>query len=122
MAQTFDGPQPYQTEVAKTASYTVLAADSGTLFTNAGASGAITFTLPTRAANLQYWFYVVAEQNVTISSAAGSDIVAHGNATASNIIFNVPGHRIGAKISVSCNAAGTLWYVDRICQNVMSVS
>jgi hypothetical protein len=40
----------------KTGDYTILSGDSGTIFTNEGASGTVTFTLPIASAGLYYGF------------------------------------------------------------------
>lgn len=70
---------------AKTGAYTVVAADVGTYFTNTGAAGSVTFTLPTPAAGLWYQFYVDASQAVVIT-ATGSATIKNGTnaATAAN--------------------------------------
>lgn len=52
--------------VSKTANYTVLAANSGTTFNNIGATGAVTFTMPTPVAGLEYVFVVAAAQNMVL--------------------------------------------------------
>ncbi|MDQ3803668.1 MAG: hypothetical protein M3416_07545 [Acidobacteriota bacterium] len=51
---------------AKTAGYTVTAAETDTVFTNAGAGAGITFTLPAPSAGLQYTFVVAAAQSLTV--------------------------------------------------------
>lgn len=50
----------------KTANYTVLASESGTYFTNLGASGAVTFALPPATVGLHYTFKVRATQQLRI--------------------------------------------------------
>jgi len=53
--------------VAKTANYTVDETDTGTIFTNTGASGAVTFTLPSAPSEgLEYQFIATAQQNIVI--------------------------------------------------------
>jgi len=59
---------------AKTSNYTVLSADKHTFFTNTGAAGGVTFTLPTPAAGLTYEFYRDANQTVTVDVATGVTI------------------------------------------------
>ena len=63
---------------AKTTAYTVLTADNGTLFTNRGASGSVTFTLPAPRAGLYLGFVkAVSTQNIVITTdVAGTKI--HG--------------------------------------------
>jgi hypothetical protein len=63
--------------IAKTSSYTVLgnvgnATDQGTHFTNAGAAGAVTFTLPTASQGLTYKFTSTAAQNLLVTAAANT--------------------------------------------------
>lgn len=50
----------------KTANYTVRATESGTYFTNLGASGTITFTLPAATVGLHYIFKVRAVQEMRV--------------------------------------------------------
>lgn len=117
---TFAPPVDFYLEAAKTASYTVLATDQGTLFTNAGAAGAVTFTLPTIQAGLCYWFLAVAAQNVIITGSA--NVLVTNNAAATNINFTVVGQIIGAYGQVIANAAGTLWYYRHLSRNAVTFS
>lgn len=109
-------------EVAKTSNYTVLAKDAGTRFTNTGASGAVTFTLPTLTVGLAFEFCVVADQTVTIASAAGDDIVAPNDASADSIAFSTGGDKVGACVQVLSNGAGTKWLIRKMCGNAMTVA
>lgn len=61
---------------AKTASYTITATDLalGNAFSNAGASGAITLTLPAPKAGARLWVLKQAQQNLTLSAASGTTI------------------------------------------------
>lgn len=114
--------QQYAKEVAKTADYTVTAADRGTMFTNTGAVGAVNFTLPTRAAGLEFAFKGVADQNITVTSAAGTDIVTFNNASASSVAYSTAGNKIGGMFRVTCNHAGTKWYVEAFGSNTVTVA
>lgn len=58
----------------KTADYPIVAADTGKVFTNKGAAGAINFTLPTAAANLEFSFAVQAAQYLRVTSNTGDMI------------------------------------------------
>jgi hypothetical protein len=100
-------------EVAKTANYTVVSADNGTLFTNTGATGAVTFTLPAVATSegQSFEFLATVAQNVEVASAEGTNIVWDGNAGRSSLTFSTSSHIIGGHLLFSANAAGTLWYV-----------
>ena len=94
--------------VAKTTSYTVLHSDSGTLFTNRGAVGSVTFTLPTpgtEANGLFYEFATVAAQAIVVSLT--SKLNVHANATATSVTTAAT---IGQHIRVVCD--GTTWLVE----------
>lgn len=108
-------------EVAKTANYTVLPKDNGTLFTNTGASGAVTFTLPAVAAKLVYEFYVVADQTVTIT-ATSNVIVTTNNAAGTSVAFSTNNQKIGSHVRLFANEAGTKWYTRLYTPNTMTVS
>lgn len=97
-------------EVAKTANYTILAADNGTLFTNAAAAGAVIFTLPAIKPGFRFAFRVVVDQNFTVTKADGN-VVALNNAAATSVAFSTVASRIGGGLVVESNQAGTLWLV-----------
>lgn len=104
--------------IAKTASYAISVVNDRTYtrFTNRGAGGAVTFTLPPMpAANpgryigWRYQFYVVADQSFIIQAAAGK-LVAFNNAAATSITINTGGQRIGAKVETVWD--GTSWLCE----------
>lgn len=111
---TYGGNLPWQQEVAKTASYTVLSTDSGTLFTNNGAGGSVTFTLPSLANGVGciYWFRAEANQNVVITAPANK-LIADGNLTGTSATYSTASHIIGSFACVYLNPAGTFW----VCHN-----
>jgi hypothetical protein len=108
----------------KTANYTVkdpTLADqstpgdpSGTIFTNRGAAGAVTFTLfaPTRAANgVYYEFQGVAGQNISVNGGAGN-VVTFNNAAATSATSSTAGGLIGSSFRAVCD--GTSWLVQQV--------
>lgn len=97
-------------EVVKTADYTVVAADNGVLFTTLGAVGAVNFTLPALTVGLAYEFINLADQNMTITSAEGDNIVTDNDLSADSIAFSTSSHKINGHVQVWCNQAGTKWY------------
>ena len=101
-----------QREVAKTADYTIVAADNGTLFTNTAAAGAVEFTLPAILPGLSFKFKGVVDQNMTVTSAEGDNVVALNDASADSIAFSTSSQKIGSGAVVYSNAAGTKWLVD----------
>lgn len=96
--------------VAKTAAYTVKDYESGTLFTNTGATAGVTFTLPTIAttlAGVYYYFATVAGYAITVASDPADKMVVDNNATADSLASSTAGHLIGASLLVVCD--GTQW-------------
>ncbi len=71
-----DAPLLLRKVVNQTTDRILTAADSGTVFSNAGAGSSVTFTLPaaTSSAGVNYEFYVDAGQNIVIQ-AVGSDVI-----------------------------------------------
>jgi hypothetical protein len=91
---------------AKTASYTVVASDCGKLFTNRGASGSVTFTLPKSSPQLNGWwceFATVAAQAIAIASAPADTLIVHGDATADSVTTAAT---IGQHFKVICDGTG----------------
>ena len=71
-----------QTVSPKTVNYTVTTADTSTLFTNTGATGAVDFKLPiVGIVGSSYQFAVVAAQTVTITSQTASGILTNNGLT-----------------------------------------
>ena len=90
-----------------TGSYTVLAADTGTLFL---ATAAATFTLPTKAAGLAFGFYNLTDANMAITSAGSADdIIADGDATADTVTFSTSTHKIGSAAVVCISPDLLFW-------------
>ncbi len=101
--------------VAKTSDYTIVAADNGTLFTNTGAStSAVNFTLPTLANGLYFRFLATDNGSLTVTSAAGSDMIIKNSATGSSVAFSTSSEKIGGSLLVFSNQAGTKWFVNNL--------
>lgn len=91
--------------VAKTASYTILATDNNTLFTNEGAAGTVTFTLPTAADGLKgvwFEFLTVAAQSIAVASTPADKLVVHADAAADSVTTAAT---IGQNLRVTCIGA-----------------
>lgn len=58
-------------------------AERGRLYTNEGASGAITFNLPAASGGRHYYFYVQSANNMVITAAAGDTIRIAGSVSSS---------------------------------------
>jgi hypothetical protein len=113
LARSSDGnlyPPPLNV-VAKLTSYTIAPSDPcGTLFTNRGAVGAVTFTLPAPtavAAGTYYDFLGVAGQNILVATAVADTLIAFNDAQADSVAISTAGALIGAHARAICD--GTAW-------------
>lgn len=104
--------------VGKSASYTINPNGDrgGTVFTNDGAAGAITFTLPTpnyNALGLEYRVRGVVDQNVGFTGAAAGDILTKNDLAANSVTAQTAGEKIGAELVAICVkvSSGYKWFV-----------
>ena len=102
---TLNGRAPRTVEV-KTAAYTVVAnTDNGKTFTNEGASGAVTFSLPAATVGQWYRFVAKAAQEIRLDPN-GTETIALDTgvqqAAGAYITFNA----IGERITIECVKAG----------------
>lgn len=118
-AFTFDDDRPglfqdssFSRQYAKTANYTVVAADTGKNFNNAGAAGEVDFTLPAIQPGLAFYFRGVVDQILKVISAEGTNVVALNNASASSVAFSTASQKIGGGFFVRSNQDGTKWLVE----------
>lgn len=92
---------------AKTSNYTVVAADSGTIFTNTGAGGTVTFTLPTSAtagSGWHCWILVTAAQTVAVTANSG-ELVTLNNAAATTATWSTSSEKVGVNMWIVCDGA-----------------
>lgn len=89
---------PVRRTMPKTADYTVTAADHATKFTTAGASGAVIFTLPAIACGLMYEFKNLVDQNMTVASAEGDNVIVDNDTSADSVAFSTTSHKIGGHV------------------------
>ena len=95
-----------RTVSAKTASYTIVAnTDNGKTFTNEGASGAITFTLPAATVGQWYRFVAKAAQELRIDPN-GSETFALDTGVQQAAGAYLTFYAFGERISVECVKAG----------------
>ena len=97
---------------AKDASYSVsMPTDSGKFFTTTGASGVVTFTLPTVAGltGCHCYFYNTVDQNMVIQCVDADEdlLVILNDAAADNLTFEQTNELIGAGIHAVCD--GSKW-------------
>lgn len=109
----------FQPEViAKASSFTLAPAQvrSGTIFTNRGAGGAVTITLP-QLSNLPIWrgYYVdfkgVADQAIAFACTADTAI-ALNDATATSLTAGTSSKKIGAHLRAQWD--GVAWMLSQI--------
>lgn len=91
---------------AKTAAYTLTAAESGKAFSNSGAGGSVTFTLPTPKPGM--WFIFEKIENQTLVVAAGSGSTIENGA---NLTNNTAGDANKATLTVIATST-TTWKVQ----------
>lgn len=104
-----------QRVVDKSANYTVTRLNDRpeTIFTNRGATGAVTFTLPPPSfAYLgdAYNFRSVVDQNIVVAGATAGDVVTKHNAAASSVAASTNNEKIGAAIRAECIKTGDSTY------------
>ena len=91
---------------AKTASYTVVAnTDNGKTFTNQGAAGAITFSLPAATVGQRYRFVVKAAQELRLDPN-GTETISLPTGVQQAAGKYIGADAIGERISVECVKAG----------------
>jgi hypothetical protein len=84
----------------------------GTTFTNLGASGSVTFTLPAPTKDLKGWYYrfkVVADQDVVVATATADTLLVLNDAAGDSLAVSTSSQKIGALIEAEIieTAAGT---------------
>lgn len=99
--------------VAKTADYTVTAADSGTIFHTTGATAAVNFTLPAISTGPFYFLFIAgADQNLTVTAETADTAVTYNDLTADSVAFSTASEKIGGAIEVYCDGT-TLFVLGR---------
>lgn len=106
---------------AKTADYTLTAADSGKQFTTTGAAGAVNFTLPALAKGYRFRFCNTVNQNMTITAPSGK-LVTFNNAAATSVSFVTAGNKIGAVVEITTDETGAKYIAIPCGANTMTVA
>lgn len=91
-------PALYKDIAAKTAAYKIVPEDVAVLFTNRGATGSVTLTLPdTATLPVGWWceFFVVADQTLAVAAPTADTMVTFNNAAADSIAFSTSNEKIG---------------------------
>ena len=93
---------------AKAADYTLTAGDMGKIFTNRGATGTITFTLPDASGTYNgahVTILPIVAQKTTVATATADVLITAGDAAADSVTQNAAA--IGGMIELFCD--GTSW-------------
>lgn len=93
------------TVIPKTSNYTVLASDTGTSFTNAGAAGSVTFTLPAATVTGRYYRFFIAAAQTVVVDAAGTDLIYLGD-TATSAGGTLTASAVGSMVELECTSSG----------------
>jgi hypothetical protein len=104
-------PRVSTTTEAHTANDTLLAAESGSTHTNAGAAGAITLTLPAATVGLRFRFVVRAVQELRIDPSGTETISLPSTGAPGAAGAYLTANAIGESVNLVCDTAGT-WAVD----------
>ena len=92
---------------AKTANYTVTADESGSIFTNQAATGAVFYTLPAQATGLWYIFANVELQNITVVADTVDTMAALNDVAADSVAYSTANEQAGGGLLVVSD--GTNW-------------
>lgn len=109
--------------VALTASTTLTNNDLGKTFTNRGASGTVTITLPTPSgdnAGGEIRVRVVANQTVTVNCATNDLLVIVNDAAADSVSFATLNEKIGA--GGMFESDGTNWFFSNISAGTVTLT
>lgn len=123
-------PYPWIHWIPKTANYTVLLTDNATVFTTAGASTEVDFTLPSlldansnpQCKGMRFKFFNEVGQTMKVLAAGSDKIVSFNNAVAVSLSFQTASNLIGACVEIETNAAGTKWVAEYYGANTVTVS
>lgn len=114
-------PPSWVNQLSLTGNHTITPRQNGFLFDNAGATGSVTFTLPSIRPGYYFGFFVHTDQNVTIASATPVMMVS-GIPNAISVSFDVPSERVGSLLHVYSNSEGTYWIVELLTDNAYTVT
>ena len=114
--------QWYPRIVAKTAAYTVLASESGSIFTTTAAGGSVTFTLP--AISTGPWIYRFlcgAAQTTVVAAETLDTAVGFNDLDLDSVSFAQASEKIGGEILAICDGT-TLFLLPRLASAAQTVT
>ena len=92
---------------SQTANYSITAGESGTIFNNQAATGAVTFTLHAQVAGFWCIRSSVEDQDVIIAADTVDTLAAFNDIAADNIAINTSNEKVGAGVLIYSD--GTNW-------------
>ena len=107
----------------KTSAFTVLQSQSGAIFTTAGATAGVTFTLPTAASGpWVFEFYSAADIAMTVTAETADTMVALNDIAADSVAFGTTSLIIGGSCRIF-SAGGSLVFAQILSDgNTVTVS
>lgn len=99
------GPGRQREVINATSSLTVVAADAGKSFSNVGASGAVTFTLPAAAkcsVGDDFYFMSCADQDFAVASANAGELITFNDVAANSVTLSTSSEKAGGAFIVTC--------------------
>lgn len=104
------------------ASATLTAADSGTIYHVTGATAAVTVTLPAISTG-PFSFLIINGSDVDLTVAAGTadTAVTFNDLAADSVAFSTSSEKIGGAVEVYCDGV-TLFVLGRICSSYQNVT
>lgn len=96
-----------RTIVTKTAAYTVTTADVGAIFTNTGAGGAVTFSLPAATVGQWYEFVVSVAQELRVDPNGTETMSLPSDGTKQAAGAYLTANAVGESLKIVCVVAGT---------------
>ena len=102
---TLNGHAPYEVTVHTTGA-TLTTNDSGTVHTNTGASGTITFALPAAVPGLRYMFSVGAAHELRIDPNGTETISLPSSGVPGAVGKYLTADAVGESVQLACTVAG----------------
>lgn len=115
-------PSQHRELIAATANLTISAFDAGKTFTNYGAGGSVTFTLPdplTCRFGDEIIFQAAAAQNLVIAAPSGK-LITFNNIAATSVTLSTSSELIGGGFWVTCY--GDKWHVMMMLEETQTVT
>lgn len=94
--------------IVKTAAFTVLTSQTGSVFSTVGAGGAVIFSLPAAVVGLEYFFYVGAAQDLRIKPVAGEFMSVAATGVPGTVSQLLTANLAGETAHIIC-AEATIW-------------